>query len=108
MRFVKGPSVKHSIGGWLDSAQSRPQAIWHPFFGTLKSAPSSRELGRSGRIGRIEAETGPSIERFLRRAFARTAEVLAPSMPSGSTTGNGHVRTKRPSPVLGCNEAVCG
>ena len=45
----------------------------------------------------------PANERFLERALARTTEVLAPSMPSGSNAGNGHVRTKRPSPVLGGN-----
>ena len=65
-RPAKPPCAKHSIGGWPDSAQSRPRAIWHPFFGTLKSAPNTRELGRSGRIGRIGVETGPSIERILK------------------------------------------
>lgn len=35
--------------------------------------------------------------------MARTTEVLPPSMPSGSNAGNGHVRTKRPNPVLGGN-----
>ena len=46
---------------------TRSKAIRHPFFGTLKSAPRTRRLGRSGRTGRIEAETGPSMERILGR-----------------------------------------
>ena len=44
-----------------------------------------------------------AIERFLGRVLARTTEALAPSMPSGSNAGNGHVRTKRSSPVLDRN-----
>ena len=59
------PCLKHSIGGWPDSPQSRSRAIRYPFFGTVKSAPDTRELGRSGWSGRIGAETASSSQGLI-------------------------------------------
>jgi hypothetical protein len=53
------------------------------------------ELGSNATPGVTDA----LIERFLGTALARTTEVLAPYMPSGSNAGNGHVRTERASAV---------
>ena len=64
------------------------------------------KMGLSGhelRLTRSGHEAVADLERFLGRALAGTTEVLASSMPSGSNAGNGHVRIKRPNPVLAGN-----
>ncbi len=63
---------------------------------------SARQLGRSSRE-EPDLRRKCTINPTMGRALARTTEVLAPCMPSGSNAGNGHVRIKRPSPVLDRN-----